>query len=272
MNAAEVIAAFQRREHTIPGNLEFLDVVAIATAGQLQTQHGVRADILEIGVYKGKSAVLLGSLLQTDERLVVCDLFGAPATTDANADELQQYYRDLGRVDFERNYLTFHTDLPIIHQCPSQLLADRLGDQRFRLVHVDGSHLYDAVRADAETARSRLISGGLTVFDDFRAPHAPGVGAAVWEQVATTHLVPLWVTDAKLYGSWEPPSATFIDEFAAAVAAHGIDVERIPIDRHSVLRLIAPRGPLRQRLGRALVPPAVWWAARKVPRRDRVQT
>jgi len=54
---------------------------------ELQHAEGKTGDLLEIGVYRGKSAILLGYLLQGEERLVLCDLFGAPAPTADNESE-----------------------------------------------------------------------------------------------------------------------------------------------------------------------------------------
>src|SRR6476620_129325 len=42
-----------------------------------QRDAGIRGDLLKIGVYRGKSAILLGYALRPDEELVACDLFEA---------------------------------------------------------------------------------------------------------------------------------------------------------------------------------------------------
>jgi len=72
-----------------------------------------------------------------------------------------------------------------------------------RLVHVDGSHAYEVVREDVQTARSLLGRCGVVVFDDWAQPHTPGVGLAVWEEFLRGDLVPLCITNAKLYATWD---------------------------------------------------------------------
>ena len=48
-----------------------------------------RGDLLETGAYLGRSSILLGYLVRSGERLVVCDLFGVDAGDPANDSENQ---------------------------------------------------------------------------------------------------------------------------------------------------------------------------------------
>ena len=70
-----------------------------------------------------------------------------------------------------------------------------------RFVHIDASHLYEHVVADIAAARTLLKPGGVVVFDDYRAPHTPGVAAAVWRET-TEDLTPFAVTQNKLYATF----------------------------------------------------------------------
>lgn len=258
------LADYRRRQGGIPGNIDPLDVFCLSEAAWAQSRSGVRGDILEIGAFKGKSAALLGIVLASGEQLSVCDLFGPAPANSENAAEVSQHYRSLDRRDFEQSYRLFHSELPTIYQCSSDQLSALLDPlARFRLVHVDGSHLYDAVMGDATTARRHLLPGGIVVFDDYRAAHAPGVAAAVWEQVATTGLIPLWLTDSKFYGSWQPPEEGLVGAIRKRAQACGISTELVELKHHRFLRLVAPPRSIGQRLQRGLVPPAVGWAVSK---------
>jgi len=156
-------------------------------------------DILEIGTYLGKSAILLAYCLKDGEALHVCDPFEDPPSSEDNASENRRHYPELARREFERNYMRFHKSLPVIHQTTS----DRLQLSRnFRLIHVDGSHLYRCVKQDLDLAKRSLIDGGIVIVDDFRAAHTPGVAAAVWEAVARNGLIPLFLTRRKMYATW----------------------------------------------------------------------
>ena len=53
----------------------------------LEAQTDVPGDLVELGAYLGKSAVIIGSHLREGERFVVVDLFGAEAVLgDSRAD------------------------------------------------------------------------------------------------------------------------------------------------------------------------------------------
>lgn len=164
---------------------------------QIQRQCSVSGNVLEIGAYEGKSAILLGYELQQGERLVVCDLFGMAADTAQERTENEHYYRGLGRAVFESNYLRFHAELPQVLQCSSTQLD--LEPRSFRFIHVDGSHQYDVVRKDIETAARFVADDGVIALDDYRSFHTPGVAAAAWSSIVAGILEPICVTPSKLY-------------------------------------------------------------------------
>jgi predicted O-methyltransferase YrrM len=164
---------------------------------QIQRECSVAGNVLEIGAYKGKSAILLGYELKPGERLTICDLFGVPPETAAEHRENDQHYRGLGRGEFESNYLRFHRELPQIVQCSSTQMDLKPGS--FRFVHIDGSHQYDVVRKDIETAARIVADDGVIAVDDYRSFHTPGVAAAVWGAVEAGVLRPLCITPWKLY-------------------------------------------------------------------------
>jgi len=94
---------------SVPGWFTPLDARLFVAIDQLQDVGGIRGHLFEIGAYKGRSAILLGFLARHDERVVVCDLFMEDGgTTAENVAENAHFYSDLGRSEFEGNYLQFH--------------------------------------------------------------------------------------------------------------------------------------------------------------------
>jgi hypothetical protein len=167
-----------------------------------QRRAGVAGDILEIGTYYGASAIALGYLLAADEELVVCDLFGLAPDMDPMAPTVRLYGATSFRADFERNYARYHDRPPVIHECASAALDPVALGRRFRIVHIDGSHTYEATRADILLAKQLLVPGGAIVIDDLVSRHFPDVAAAIWEAVMADGLVPS-ITTSKLYGSFD---------------------------------------------------------------------
>lgn len=154
--------------------------------------------VVELGVYLGKSAALIGEFIRPGERFVVCDLFGA-SSDQANVHENQWSYKALTQQQFEHNYRSLRGDLPEVVTAASSTITAYLPAGSVRFLHVDASHLYEHVKEDVASAVTLLRDDGIVVFDDMRSPHTPGVPAAVWGAVERGLLRPLLLTPSKLY-------------------------------------------------------------------------
>jgi SAM-dependent methyltransferase len=202
----------------VEGWLYPTDAQLLSVVNDIQMSRDYGGDVLEIGAYKGKSAILLGFFPQPDETLIVCDLFDSGASvSEENGSENAAFYLDLRQEDFEKNYLRFHDRLPTVHARPSTELGDMVPAGSCRLVHIDGGHTYEATRADIETARRLLGPGGVVAVDDWSSAHIPGVAMALWEQYLTGSLTPLAFTKGKFYATWDPSGLT-CEEVADAIA------------------------------------------------------
>ena len=205
-----------RSFYDVPGWFRWVDKTMFDTLLRVQSA-GPPGDIVELGVYLGKSAVVLGSHLRNGDRFVVVDLFGtdpaeyepSSAMLEANRSENRRSYASLERAAFEANYLALHEQLPVVVTGLSNSIVDHVAPGAARFVHVDAGHLYDNVREDVENTRHLLGPGGIAVFDDFRSEHTPGVSAAVWEAVATGGLRPFALSSSKFYGCYDDPTPYF---------------------------------------------------------------
>ncbi|CCK27905.1 hypothetical protein BN159_3526 [Streptomyces davaonensis JCM 4913] len=191
----------------VPGWFPALDQTLFTWFLQRQETLGQRGDLLELGVYLGKSAILLGRHLRPGETFTVCDLFESDAPDGANQAEASKSYASLTRQAFERNYLAFHDALPRVIQGPSSLITGEVAAGTCRFVHIDASHLYEHVYDDIGAARDLLVPDGIVVLDDFRSEHTPGVSVATWEAVLNRGLRPVCLSTQKLYGTWGDPGA-----------------------------------------------------------------
>jgi Methyltransferase domain len=196
---------------------------------EAQGEHG---DIVELGAYLGRSAVIIGTHVRPDERFVVVDLFGEEAHVaddGANQAENKRHYATLTRTQFEANYLALHDHLPDIVQAPSSAVLDYVAAGSVRFLHVDASHLYSQVRIDTLNARKLLQRDGVVVFDDYRGLQTPGVAAATWEAVAADGMIPFALTLSKMYATWGDP-AYYIEVIRRFVA----DDKRLRCDEREV--------------------------------------
>lgn len=179
-----------------------------------------RGDLVELGVYLGKSAAFIGRFKRPEETFTVCDLFGLPPEAGTPR---RRSFSGLRREEFERNYLALFDELPVVVQGPSSTILDHVAPGTVRFLHVDASHQYAHVAVDVESARKILLPDGVVVFDDYRTAHTPGVAAAVWEAVLTKGLRPICITPQKLYGTFGDP-----EPHRQRVAAWLTETERFP--------------------------------------------
>jgi hypothetical protein len=189
----------------VPGWFPPLDQMLFTWFLERQQKQGMSGDLLELGVYMGKSAILLGHHLQGGEKFTVCDLFEGDAPDEANKAESTKSYASLTQQAFERNYLSFHDTLPTVIAAPSSVVPDQVAPDTCRFVHVDASHLYEHVYGDIGAAHDILMPEGIVVLDDFRSEHTPGVSVAAWEAVLNRGLRPVCLSTQKLYGTWGDP-------------------------------------------------------------------
>lgn len=201
-------------------------------------------DLVEVGTFLGKSAILLGRHLRAGERFTVCDLFGEPGPDEANRHEqaTSSYTKTLTRAGFEANYLAFHDTLPEVVQGPSTVIVNHVEPGSCRFVHIDASHLYEHVRADVASAHTMLAPGGIAVFDDYRTAHTPGTAMAVWEAVVSDGLRPICVSDQKLYGTWGDPDE-LQERLLAWLPTLWYTYETEQVGGRRLVRVHTPKGP-----------------------------
>ncbi|MFI9359880.1 class I SAM-dependent methyltransferase [Kitasatospora sp. NPDC053057] len=215
-----------------------------------QTKRGVTGDLLEMGAYLGRSAIVIGEHLQPGETFTVCDLFDSDAPDEENSSEMDISYRKtLTRSAFEANYLSFHDELPDVIQAPTSVLAGgRIPAAAYRFIHIDASHLYEHVVGDLEVARVALQDQGVVVLDDYRAQHTPGVAAATWEAVFNHGLKPIMLTECKFYGTWGDPEPFQRDLLDRVDLASGCELSTETLNGRQLLRMTGSSegiGPFR---------------------------
>lgn len=198
MHSGEIDRYFKNTKG-IAGWVSYLDAAIFQIFLSNEQPNSNAGNLLEIGVFEGKSTVLLGQNLTPGDEFHVCDIFDGKTDTK-NELEIQVSYPGLSRTKFENNMMSVLGTLPIIHQCQSTKLKNILGDKLFRFIHIDGSHLYHHVIEDLRYASASVVQDvGIIAVDDYRAQHTIGVAAAVWEMIFEGHLVPVVTTPAKIY-------------------------------------------------------------------------
>ena len=170
---------------------------------QLQRERGITGDLLEIGTYKGKSAILLGYLRRDPERLIVCDVFEDQGDLGQETRyEAASWYTGLRREEFEGLFLRFHPRLPTIWQMASASI------DRVALAKAAASSTSTAAMPTRRCALTSPQPGscwalGGRRLDDWSTAHSPGVGLAIWEEFLGGEFEILCLSPLKAYVTWD---------------------------------------------------------------------
>ena len=207
----ESAAQYVQRCDEIPGFFYLADFVLFDFILAHQLDSGVTGDMLEIGVYRGKSAILMGCGLRPAERLIACDLFEEVLSHKDLGDEHRKTYGDLDAAEFCRNWDQYHSRAQLdVRVCDSAQLTEL---PQLRFTHIDGCHNHQCVRGDIELVAEHTGPRGVISLDDYRVTEEPGVAAAISEAVTSGELFPFCASDSKIY------AATNLDDQAHWVAA-----------------------------------------------------
>lgn len=131
----------------------------------LLEHNNVAGDIIEIGVWKGKSTAFMNEICQHKRRIISID----PMELPRQESELRYYHERLfPEVNLIRGY--------------SELSIERVLELKPQtiLLHIDGGHEGRHVLVDFLLYSPTVAPGGFIVFDDYRDwQYSPEVGPAV---------------------------------------------------------------------------------------------
>ena len=146
------------------GELSFHDHVKLLGYICLEI-YDLPGDILEIGVWKGKSLAFMQRLSPRGIKLIGVD----PCSLAGQLEDLTYFHKQL---------------LPeaeiVVGQ--SELSVPKVSSlsKNFKLIHIDGGHQYHNVWLDFLLYERFLVPGGYIVFDDYNdLTYSPEVGQAV---------------------------------------------------------------------------------------------
>lgn len=137
-----------------------------------QRAEEIGGHLLEVGVWHGKRAAMLGLHAEFDsELLILVDEFSGSDVCQAS----------LGKVGVAWNAGIRHMRMSSEELGKQALMQD--GFQAFRWIHIDGEHTFGAVMRDLAIADRLLAKEGIVCIDDFFNGRYPQVSEAVLRYV-----------------------------------------------------------------------------------------
>jgi hypothetical protein len=137
-----------------------------------QATNQICGNLLEIGVFQGKSAVMAALHCRNNETCVLVDPFW-PLDDPRQHIELVAPNAKCEYLKESSQYLSRHPFL-------------REAARDFRWIHIDGEHTAQAVSNDLAIAETLLSDRGVLVLDDFLSPSYPQITQAVFRFLDAT--------------------------------------------------------------------------------------
>jgi hypothetical protein len=136
---------------------------------QDQNKRGITGNMLEFGVYKGRSASVLLHALNSEEWL-----YGIDSSEHPEIKKLEKINTNFKWIRGKSEDLILSSELPAVE-----------GPIRFS--HHDASHTFHNLSTELSYIEKTLSEDGIVVLDDFGAPFYPQVIAATYSYLYTTN-------------------------------------------------------------------------------------
>lgn len=196
--------------NTIEGMLSHFSMAAMDSLLSFQAESGIRGDIVELGVFRGKSAAILAARLSDDEQLLLYDIANyfdreSLAKLDANLAFNVVSTADLSTKDFRNR------------------------KHSVRFCHIDASHMFVPTMHEMSLADFMLSENGILCLDDYTNLNYSQILAATFKYLFTkkTDLKIFLVTDEKAYlcrrSNLRLYSGFVLDHICGRMAERGAD-------------------------------------------------
>jgi hypothetical protein len=153
------------RNHDVPGYFATHDMLVWDALLEFQEREHVRGHMLEIGVFKGRSASFSALFAGPEDHCWFLDIAMDPGFRSAVQARLHKRAHFIERSSYD------------VGEDPD---AHFTGIGEFRWIHIDGQHTATAVANDLTIADRLLAPQGLVTVDDFPSPTWPHVAAGVF--------------------------------------------------------------------------------------------
>ena len=148
-----------------PGDVALFQILA-----SIQQHNLIKGDLCELGVYKGKSLILLNCLRSSDQHLFAFDLFPFDTLEETKKNLVKWSGPEkVGSVDYVIGKSTEHTSSSLRKHFKNRL----------RFLHIDAGHEYHEVLQSLYAFAPHLSDVGVIAMDDYQDREFPGIESAV---------------------------------------------------------------------------------------------
>lgn len=137
-----------------------------------EQQRESKADMLEIGCWKGRSSIVIASRLSKDRRLWIVDHFHGSLEHQKRRKSYTSKYTRRKKLwtypEFLENVIKYKVQNKVIILPLSSEKAAKVVDEKFSLIFIDGDHEYEGISEDCNLWLPHLEENGVLIFHDYQ--------------------------------------------------------------------------------------------------------
>ncbi|MBQ3445228.1 class I SAM-dependent methyltransferase [Candidatus Saccharibacteria bacterium] len=142
-------------------------------------------DFVELGCYKGDTALLVAEILPSDRRLYIYDSFeGLPEKSAKDVSVLGEDFRGgelaVTKREVKERFLRAGLKVPVIKKAWFNELTPEDMPEKIAFAFLDGD-FYESIKDSLKLVGPRMVDGGVIIVHDYNNPALPGVKKAVDE-------------------------------------------------------------------------------------------
>lgn len=203
---------FIREISQVEGWLSKHEAALFLLVDEVQKRDGVRGYLAELGVWRGRGAILLCLLRRPGEDVYAVDIFDLRDRAHSHYNDPELFKENIRKYAPGQEVKLVTVDTA----ATPEVLSRELPASGCRIFHVDGGHEYKSVRHDMAFAASTLTAGGVMVCDDVFARKFPGVTQALIETLMNNpRLAPFAISTKKAWLTTGDAAELYLDHFSA---------------------------------------------------------
>jgi hypothetical protein len=158
---------------TIYGWLDISDIDGFKALNSVHEQNNIKGNLLEIGVYNGKTFIPLSFFLKENERIVGVDCFQDQKVNISQSGDIcspKRVENNIQKVYLqEKQHLNFKlikSDSRILK--PKDYLDFTDNELSYRIIHIDGGHDENTCSIDLNNSANIICKNGYIIIDDYQ--------------------------------------------------------------------------------------------------------
>ena len=157
----------------IDGCLDYCNIEDFRELNDIHQQNNIKGNILEIGVFFGKTLIPLSFLLKDNERIVGVDCFQDQKVNVSQSGSVCNEKRvelNIRKIYLDKtkhlNFKLIKSDSRVLN--PQDYINFTDNELLYRIIHIDGGHDENTCSIDLNNSANIICKNGYIIIDDYK--------------------------------------------------------------------------------------------------------